>query len=273
MKLRAGLLSIYVVLSAQGALAAEPADIVNPPPQANDWAAIAALPDWSGVWAPDYFDQVRRIKTNAPPWNEKAAQKASELAAAESAGHPKGLFVDCLPNGMPALMLVTHNPIEFVFSPGRVLILGESDGNRQRRIYTDGRSHPADPDPTFYGHSIGHWDSDALVVDTVGVLPETYLAVSESVGLPNNGDLHIVERLRLTAPDTLSDDLTIFAPKVLTGPWKTTRIFHRLRARSAEIVEGVCLQGRFAEGLDDRGDAVFKPIEFSADGAPMPPKP
>jgi len=270
---RIPLLALCLALAAPACRAAEPAQTLDPAPTAKDWAAIAALPDWSGVWVPDVIDQGRRAKTNPPPWNDKAAREAADLVAAEQAGHPKGLFVDCLPNGMPALMLVTHNPLEFLFSPGRVLVLGESDGDRQRRIYTDGRGHPADPDPSFYGHSIGHWEGDTLVVDTIGVLPETYVAVSEAVGVANNGDLHVVERLHLTAPDTLTDELTITAPKVLTAPWKTSRIYYRRRARQDEISEGVCLQGKFAEGVDANGDAVFTPLQYAADGSPLPPKP
>ena len=273
MNLRLPVFVLCLGLWSTGVLAAEPTDAADPAPTSKDWAALGALPDWSGVWVPDVVDQNQQAKSNPPPWNSKAGQEALDLAAAEKAGHPKGLFVDCLPNGMPALMLVTHNPIEFVFSPGRVLVLGESDGDRQRRIYTDGRDHPSDPDPTFYGHSTGRWEGDTLAVDTVAVLPETYLAVSEAVGIPNDGDLHIVERLHLTGPDTLSDELTITAPHILTAPWKTGRLFYRRRARVDEITEGVCLQGKFAEGVDDHGDAAFVPIQYAADGSPLPPKP
>jgi len=273
MTLCTSLIALCLSLGATAAFAAEAAQTVDPAPTAKDWAAIAALPDWSGSWVPDVVDQLRKEKTNPPAWNSKAAQETVALYAAEEAGNPKGLFVDCLPNGLPALMLITHNPLEFVFSPGRVLVLGESDGNRQRRIYTDGRGHPADPDPTFYGHSIGHWEGDTLVVDTVGVLPETYLAVSESIGVANNGDLHVQERIHLTAPDTLTDELTITAPHELTAPWKTSRIFYRHRARQDEIGEGVCLQGKFAESVDSHGDAVFVPLQYAPDGSPLPPKP
>jgi hypothetical protein len=157
-------------------------------------------------------------------------------------------------------MLISHNALEFLFTPGRVTMLGELDGNRLRRIYTDGRPHPEDPDLTFHGHSIGRWEGDTLVVDTVGILPEVYLAISEGVGIPNGGDMHIVERIRLVSPDLLHDELEITAPHVLTAPWKTTRIYYRERARKYDIVEGVCLQGNFVDQVDERGNAVFVPI-------------
>jgi hypothetical protein len=239
---------------------------ITPPPKPKDWADLAKLPDWSGVWTPNMSDQEARIKSDPVPWNARAAAQVAALNAAEQAGHPKGLFVNCLPESMPSWMLLTHNALEFLYSPGRVTILGEMDGNRLRRIYTDGRAHPADPDPTFHGHSIGHWEGATLVVDTIAILPQTYIAVSESVGVPNDGDLHVIEHIHLVAPDILRDDLEIIAPHVLTAPWKTQRFFFRQRARKYDIVEGVCLQGSFSESVDTDGNSVFVPAPQTDDG-------
>ena len=264
--------ALAVLLGAAGSTPADAAapDPVNPPPTAQDWAAVAALPDWSGVWSPDIPDQFRQVVTNPPPWTPAAARQAADLDAQEKAGNPRGIFVDCLPEGMPSWMLVSHNALEFLFTPGRVTLLGESDGSRLRRIYTDGRGHPDDPDPTFHGHSIGHWEGGTLVVDTVGVLPQAYIAVSEAIGIPNNGDLHVVERLHLSGPDTLLDDLEITAPHVLTGVWKTTRICYRQRARKFDIVEGECLQGNFRDATDAFGNAVYAPVT-QVNGNILPP--
>jgi hypothetical protein len=259
----------FLAMTAVSGQAAEPGKkptVINPPPTAQDWADLAKLPDWSGVWNPKISDQDAQIKTNPPPWTPKAAAQIEHMFAEEKAGRPPPIFVECLPEAMPSWMLVTHNAMEVLFTPGRVTILGESDGNRLRRIYTDGRPHPDDPDPTFHGHSIGHWEGDTLVVDTVGVRPQTYIAVSEAAGVPNNGDLHIIERIHLAAPDILHDDLEIIAPKVLTQPWKTTRIYFRQRARKFDIVEGVCLEGSFAEQTDKDGNAVFVPLPHQVGG-------
>jgi hypothetical protein len=244
--------------------------VVNSAPKPKEWADLAKLPDWSGVWTPNTSDQHRREKSDPIPWNRKAADEISALEVREKAGNPKGLFVNCLPEGMPSWMLISHNALEFVFTPGRVSILGESDGNRLRRIYTDGRSHPQDPNPSFHGHSIGYWEGETLVVDTVGVLPETYIALSEAVGLPNNGDMHIVERIHLVGPDKLADDLEIRAPNVLTQIWKTSRFLFRQRARKYDIAEGVCIQGNFSEGKDSGGNSVFVPIPETEGGNWLP---
>ena len=267
---------LALLMSAGGwASAAQPPKekpVINPPPAAKDWADLAKLPDWSGVWNPKITDQDAQIKTNMPPWNAKAAERIKFQMAEEKAGRPPPLFVNCLPEAMPAWMLVTHNSMEVLFTPGRVTLLGESDGSRLRRIYTDGRGHPEDPDPTFHGHSIGHWEGDTLVVDTIGVVPQAYIAISEAAGIPNNGDMHITERIHLADRDVLHVDLEITAPKVLTKPWKTTRIFFRQRARLYDIVEGVCLEGYFKPGVDQDGYAIYIPVQHDVGGNRVPPK-
>jgi hypothetical protein len=237
--------------------------VINPLPTAQDWADLAKLPDWSGVWNPKISDQDVQVKTNPPPWNETAAKKIEFMFAEEKAGRPRLIFSYCLPEAHPSWMLVTHNALEILFTPGRVTMLGESDGNRIRRIYTDGRGHPEISDPTFHGHSIGHWEDDTLVVDTVDIVPQAPLAISEAAGLPNNGDMHVIERIHLEGKDILHDDLEIIAPKILTKPWKTTRIFFRQRARKFDIVEGVCETGDLAERVNAEGDSVFVPVEKS----------
>ena len=274
MKFAALLAVLFALLSvcAWGADPVKEKPVINPPPTAKDWADLAKLPDWSGVWNPKITDQDRQVRSNPPPWNPQAAALVAHQSAEEKAGRPAPLFVNCLPEAMPAWMLITHNAMEILFTPGRVTMLGESDGNRLRRIYTDGRPHPEDPDPTFHGHSIGHWEGETLVVDTVGVLPQTYIAIGEGVGVPNNGDMHIKERIYLAAKDILHVELEITAPHVLTKPWKTTRIYFRQRARKYDIVEGVCLEGYFRPGSDKDGNAIFVPIPHAVGGNRVPPE-
>jgi hypothetical protein len=240
------------------------------PPTAKDWSALGALPDWSGVWIPDQADQNAQMRTNPPPWTPIVAAQVAKQGEEEKAGRPLGVFTNCLPEAMPSWMLVSHNAMEILFTPGRVTLLGESDSNRLRRIHTDGRPHPEDPDLTFHGHSIGKWEGDTLVVDTVGVMPETWIAISEAQGIPNNGDLHVVERIRLASPDILEDELTITAPKVLTEPWVTKRLFKRLRGAKNDPVEGVCLEGSFSRAKDSQGNSVFVPQARTEDGNRMP---
>jgi hypothetical protein len=240
---------------------------IVPPPTARDWADLAKLPDWSGVWLPDTKHRNYAFGSLPPKWTPGAAAYIAELKALDKAGEPNNLYVNCLPEGMPSFVIMTRNASEFLFTPGRVTILNEFDGNRLRRIYTDGRPHPGDPEPTFNGHSIGRWEGDVLMVDTVAILPQTFLPIGQSVGIPNNGSLHIVERIHLAEPDHLEDELVIEAPKVLTEPWKIIKSFLRSRKRSDEIVEASCRQGDFTAEVDSRGNHVFVPVGKDVGGA------
>ena len=260
-----GLLAAAMALAGPAA-AADPAP-VGPPP-AHAWADLAKLPDWGGIWTSILADQVARFDSEPPPWTPSAAARIAAQVAADKAGHPDNFYLNCLPEGMPGFVLITRNAFEFLFTPGRVTVLGEMDGNRLRRIWTDGRGHPDDPDPSFHGDSIGHWEGETLVVDTVGILPEVILPISQSAGVANNGDMHVVERIHLVGEE-LHDDLVITAPHVLTAPWKTTRIFRRQRGPGFDIAEASCRQGDFTESTDKNGDAIFAPLPRGEGGAPI----
>ncbi|HKY81082.1 MAG TPA: hypothetical protein VJM09_06375 [Sphingobium sp.] len=251
--------------------AAEPEEPVNKAPAVQDWTAIASLPDLSGVWSPGPLDRFPPGSKTAPPWRPEQAAQIAALQKLEDDGSPQNIYVNCLPEGLPSSVTQTLNSVEFLVTPGRVTVLGEFDGNRLRRIWTDGRAHPADPDPTFSGHSIGRWERGVLVVDTAGFLPQVFIPMGQGVGLPNNGDMHVEERIYLTGPDTLKVDLTVHAPKVLAAPWHASRSFTRHRERKYDLVESSCRQGDYFDDVDGRGNAVFTPIPKDAGGAPIPP--
>jgi len=227
----------------------------------ENYAELGSLPDWSGIWLPHVGDQNRQASENLTPWQPQVAETIATMWEANQAGRPAGIFNDCLPEGMPTWMMISHNALEFLFTPGRVTMLGESDGNRLRRIYTDGRTHPEDPDLTFHGDSVGRWEDDVLIVDTIGVLPTTYIAINEAVGVHNGGDMHIRERIYLEDVDTMHVDMEIDAPRVLLETWETRRIYIRGGGGpDFDIIEGVCLQGSFVDQVDEDGNAVFVPL-------------
>jgi len=227
------------------------------------------LPDWSGLWTVER-DPKHPWGVGEPVWQEHAKKQIEALRADEKAGKPRNVYIDCLPEGMPSFIIMTVAAMEFLFTPGRVTILGEFDGNRLRRIYTDGRPHPVDPDLTFNGHSIGRWEGDNLLIDTVGLLPQNYLPLGQAVALPNNGDMHIEERIRPLGPDRLRFELVVHAPRMLAEPWHVTRTFVRQRDRSLEITEASCRQGDFRSGRDEHGNYVWLPISHDEGGAPLP---
>jgi len=113
-------------------------------------------------------------------------------------------------------------PLEFVYSPGRVNILHETY-SQVRRIYTDGRPIPDDPDPQFNGNSVGHWDGDTLTVDTVGLNPE--ITLSEGIHPTEHTRIH--ETFKLAKPGLLQVTTTIIDPAIYTEPYTTVQNYAR----------------------------------------------
>src|SRR3982074_3710632 len=105
--IRECLIAMSFAVAAGGAAAAagtqDPG--INAPPQAGDGAALAKLPDWSGVWTPNMSDQDARIKGDPIPWKPAAAAQVAKPLAAEEAGGPHGPFVECLPGILPSSVL------------------------------------------------------------------------------------------------------------------------------------------------------------------------
>ena len=192
----------------------------------------AAMPDLTGVWvggtASATFDSSDPrgmgpgLRLPMTPWAEAKfkAAKPSLGALGVTLTETNDPVYKCFPPGVPNIYLQTF-PLEIIQIPGRVIMLFEYD-HFVRQIYTDGRDHPKDLSPTWMGDSIGRWEGDTLIVDTIGFNDKTWL---DKVGHPHSDALHLVERIRRVDHDTLVDDLTIDDPKAYTKPWtgQTTR--------------------------------------------------
>jgi hypothetical protein len=200
----------------------------------QDWDSIKQMPDWSGTWAPSRppppptgAGQTPRpgaagfvFGADVPLKPKYAAMRDERMAAVRGdRGQDKiplsnsGL---CLPNGTPANMgPVAH---EYLFSPGRVTILLED--SEIRRIWTDGRPHVPDDDvnPSFSGDSIGHWEGDTLVVDTINIYPEAELFIGRRV----TEQTHVSERITRVG-NRMRIETVVEDPELLTKPWVYTR--------------------------------------------------
>jgi hypothetical protein len=141
-------------------------------------------------------------------------------------------------------------PIEFLFNPGQVVILIEAY-EQERSIYTDGRKHTPDDvlTPTFQGDSIGHWEGDTLVVDTIGFEPNTMIAP----GVGHSDQMHVIERIRKINPQEIEIRQTIIDPKVLAQPWT---VVHKYKHLDDRIREYVCEQNN-----RDSADSAGRPGE------------
>ena len=196
-------------------------------------ASLNSLPDWAGIWTFD-FPTIDGFAPEVPSLTPASAAELKILKDEEAKNQePATESANCLPPGMPTIMFQPYD-IEFLFTPGRVTIIQEAY-MQVRRVFTDGRGHPADLDPTFNGHSIGHWEGDTLVIDTAGLGHTTPLGYNR---LQHGPHLHVIERIRLTAPDKMEDDMTMTDPDVLLKPWHLVRTY--TRHRDLDQLEFIC---------------------------------
>lgn len=239
---------LLLVIAATISVAAQ--ESTAKPPAAADWAALAKLPDLTGVWeAPTVGRGGRGAAAATPPVPQLTPAYAAKKRELDARNFDDTEAANCLPTGMPAIMGHPY-PYEFLLTPGKVTIVSEAY-MQVRHIYTDGRSLPADPDPTFNGTSIGHWDGSTLVVETIGFSPLTTIARN----VPHSDKMRITERFRLTGPDTMSIETTVSDPEVLAKPWTTTRTL--ARHRDWTIREYICEENN-RNFLDGQGKAGVK---------------
>ncbi len=126
----------------------------------------------------------------------------------------------CLPPGTPRIYLQPF-PFEIVQTPKAVIMIFEYD-HTVRHIYTDGRPHPPDLNPTYMGDSIGRWEGNTLVVDTIGFNTRTWL---DRDGHGHSDQLHVIERIHRTDLKHMEIDISMIDPKALVKPWDTKLYF------------------------------------------------
>ena len=206
----------------------------KPTTKATATASSDQARDLSGVW---FDDRPRPVTTNErywiykfnaeePPmtaWGEaqyKAAKSSFGTTAYPLAETNDPLYHDCTPPGFPRIFLHPF-PMQIVQTPGEVIMLFEYDSMRHQ-IFTDGRPHDTTLGPLWMGDSIGHWEGDTLVTDTVNFNDKTWI---DRIGHPHSESLHVVERIRRIDHDHLVDDITIEDPKAYTKPWTAHQPF------------------------------------------------
>jgi hypothetical protein len=220
--------------------------------------AFAKLPDWSGLWEFDIWTDeldgqqmgpkgMERAKVYAaemkatftPAWQAKLAELKKVANAAEKADGAEppafqdfGRFGGCgWTPGFPATML--PGTYEWRVTPEETTLI--SLLGSVRHIYTDGRSHPPKDElwPMSQGDSIGHWEGDTLVVDTVSIRSPVYLpGLARGIGvpfIPMSNELHTVERIRMLSHDQMQIQFTIEDPIALAKPINVAFIWNRVK--------------------------------------------
>jgi hypothetical protein len=216
---------------------------------AADQAKIPRMPDGKpnlqGVWQHPYVPDM--TKDRAPdqkgagelPYTAWGADnfKTYDVAKFDYTGH-------CLPFGLIRSMNVGGYPIQIFQNDDYLAFLFEQ--NTWFNIVYLNREHPKNLDPTWFGNSVGKWDGDTFVVDTIGFNGKTRL---DTLGHPHSDQLHLIQRLTLTDPGHMQYVITIDDPKTYTKPWSNTRVFTRMKP-GEELIEYSCEENNrdFTEG-------------------------
>jgi hypothetical protein len=213
----------------------------KPTPRGADGHVLlgGATPKEKGVWLPGAVVSNPLGLKDAPfqPWAKALLEdrKNNELEP-----HTR-----CKPSGV-ARQFLTPYGVEIVElrELERVYIFDIGGPHTYRTVYMDGRTHPANFTPTFYGHSIGWWDGDTLVIDTVGYNEGFWM---DRDGLPSTDKMHTVERLTRTDAASLKYELTVDDPGAYTKPWSGGMTLRW--EDGTELFEYQCQQSNYAPEL------------------------
>jgi hypothetical protein len=225
--------------------------------------------DLTGVWYPSSVNTFNYVWTDAQgqrldkfpltPWGEEKFQGNHPIGGQYTALTSNDPNFSCLPPGVPNVYTHAY-PVEFIEVPGRTIMFFEY-GHFVRQIFTDGREHVKDANPTWMGDSTGKWEGDTLVVDSTGFNDKTWLDVT---GHPHSEALHVVERMRRVDHNTLLIDITIDDPQAYTKVLKSQRKY--ILKPDWNIMEYICEDNRVsfndfekkvgAQGTKDAGVAV-----------------
>lgn len=222
-------------------------------PQASTPTTAAAMDpkDLSGTWDryPLATDQsgidptvIPRPEPIPPPPLKPEFQAAydaeqKKIAAANAAGEPiANNYTHCIPDGMPTMMMAMF-PMEVLQTARQTTIIQEAY-NQVRRIYlNDTLPAVEDAEPGFWGHSVGKWEGNDFVVETVGI--KDYVRFR---GAPHSANMRIHERMRRIDADHFENEVTVQDPEFLTGPWQWKWVYQR--RPNYKMYEYVCEDNR-----------------------------
>jgi hypothetical protein len=255
--LRAAMVALLVMVGVASPMAgaATLADTLG-----ADWKG---LPDWRGVWylegpmlfAGPQHAVIAKTPSSGKPF-ERGITPGSYLSGAPYKPEFQNLYdervarargenlvqdpVDSCstPHGMPRLMGAGPTAVEFLVTPKQTWIVWDFL-NETRRIHTDGRGHPGEDQkwPRTMGHSIGRWEGQTLVIDTVWMMAGIY----DRSGAPHSDQIHLSERIARTDARTLTVEMTIEDPVMFTAPWHVTRHFRKSSKKWENVPGTYCV--------------------------------
>ena len=193
---------------------------------------VGGKPDLSGPWEPNAIrENVSLAATGVQiPFRPEAKAIYDQRLATLGKDDPEAR---CLPPGVPRLT-TTPYPFRFLQVPGLIVIIYEGGSQTFRQIFVDGRKHSKFAEDLWNGESVGHWEDDTLVVETVGFNEKTWI---DAAGVPHSKDMKVTERIRLLDADNMEIVSTVDDAPMYTKPWSFTTYPKRLHG---EILEYIC---------------------------------
>jgi len=190
------------------------------------YASLSTLPDFSGWWHIQNQGPPPLVQMLAKP-PPLRAELLPKFQAALAALLARGGADYCRPPQFVGFQNGGgfEDTIEFLFTPGRVTLTTEA--GLIRRIYTDGRPLPLDPDETNTGTSVGRWDDNVLVVQTVGLMHTAQFPVRFTGALPIGDDVRVSEFISLKSRDLLEIRSVMIAPDLMAAPYEITTLYVR----------------------------------------------
>jgi len=214
----------------------------GPAPRNEDGRVLlgGATPAQKGVWTPLFGITDPIADLEDVPFKPWAKALYDDRQVHELEPHAR-----CKASGT-ARQFLTPYGVEFVELPEqkRIYIFDIGGPHTFRIVYMDGRSHPADLTPSYYGHSIGWWEGDTLVVDSTGFNEGFWL---DRRGLPHTEQMHTVERFTRVNERLMDYSITVYDPGAYTGPW--TGHFQLAWNEGTELFEYICQQANYAGEL------------------------
>ena len=196
--------------------------------------AIVLLGDDPRTFSKYMLNVLADFKPEEAPIRPEAAAVFEPRAKSLGKDHPAS---HCLPLGITeAEGIGSPFPYKIIQTPGLIMVLYEADGTH-RQIYTDGRKHTPDPEPSWLGYSVGRWEADTLVVDTVGFNDKSWLDAS---GHPHSESLHLTERFHRRDFGHMDLQITIDDPKMYTRSFAIKYAQYLLP--DTDILETVCTE-------------------------------
>lgn len=206
-------------------------DLNAPAPRRDD-----GRPDLTGIWNQNP-PKIRDLTAGLPAGAVEMRPWAEELYSVRASGALSHLEPDanCLPQGTPKINTAPA-PWKLLQYPDKIVILYEAF-TQWRQIFLDGRPFPEDPNPTWFGYSVGHWEGDDLVVETIGFNGRIWL---DQLGHPSTEQMRVTERFQRKDFGHLDIEVTIDDPVAYTKPFTMVQPFQYMA--DTELIEFICTE-------------------------------